>query len=346
MTNFQQNLMSTRPRILVTQRIHEEVQQRLAVHGDLDMNPGPDPWPQSEVTRRAAQSNALMGFMTDQVDSALLTAAPHLKLVACALKGYDNYDIPACTQAGVWVSIVPDLLTEPTAELAIGLAISLSRHVRQGDAYVRSGAFNGWRTHLYGTGLHGSVAAVVGLGQVGGAIVKRLSGFGCSQILGVDPAATLCGVEIVSLDTAVRYADYLFVAAPLTAASHYLIGGKQLDQAKAGQLIINVGRGSVVDEGAVTQALKKGQIGGYAADVFECEDWQLTDRPRRISPELLALDNTVFTPHIGSAVQNVRLAIEHSAADNIVAVLQGRSPPNAINQPHQIDTKSFLGEFS
>lgn len=330
--------MSARPKILVTQRIHEEVQQRLAVHGDLDMNRSPDPWPQSEVIRRAAQSTALMGFMTDQIDGALLTAAPHLKIVACALKGYDNYDIPACTQAGVWVSIVPDLLTEPTAELAIGLAISLGRHVRQGDAYVRSGAFNGWRTHLYGTGLHGSVAAVVGLGQVGSAIVNRLSGFGCARIMGVDPAAALAGVETVSLETAISAADFLFVAAPLTAASRYVIGQNQLDQAKAGQLIINVGRGSVVDEAAVTQVLKKGQIGGYAADVFECEDWQLTDRPQRISAELLGLDNTVFTPHIGSAVQRVRLAIEHSAADNIIAVLQGRAPPNAINLPHKFDS--------
>lgn len=336
--------MSKRPRILVTQRIHEEVQQRLVSHGDLDMNPGPDPWPPSEVARRAAQSDALMGFMTDQIDSALLHAAPHLKIVACALKGYDNYDIPACTQAGVWVSIVPDLLTEPTAELAIGLAISLARHVRQGDAYVRSGVFNGWRTHFYGMGLHGSIAAVVGLGQVGRGVVNRLSGFGCSRVLGVDPDAKHIGVEMVSLDAAVKSADFLFVAAPLTVASHYLVGQKQLDQAKAGQLIINVGRGSVVDEAAVTQALKKGQIGGYAADVFECEDWQLADRPQRISPELLALPNTVFTPHIGSAVQSVRLAIEHSAADNIIAVLQGRVPPNAINLPQKIDSLAAVAD--
>ncbi len=328
--------MSERSKILVTQRIHDEVQQRLAVHGELDMNPGPEPWPQSEVIRRAAQATAMMGFMTDQIDNALLRAAPHLKIVACALKGYDNYDIPACTQAGVWVSIVPDLLTEPTAELGIGLAISLARHVRQGDAYVRSGVFNGWRTHLYGTGLHGSVAAVIGLGQVGGAIVKRLSGFGCARVLGVDPDARHTDVEMVSLDTAARSADFLFVAAPLTAASHYLIGQRQLDQAKPGQLIINVGRGSVVDEAAVTLALQKRQIGGYAADVFECEDWQLSDRPQRISPELLALDNTVFTPHIGSAVQSVRLAIEHSAADNIIAALEGGTPPNAINLPQRI----------
>jgi phosphonate dehydrogenase len=325
--------MSKLPKILVTQRIHEEVQQRLSAYGEVDMNSGPDPWPQAEVMRRAAQATAIMGFMTDQIDSELLLAAPQLKIVACALKGFDNYNVPACTQAGVWVSIVPDLLTEPTAELAIGLAIGLARHVRQGDAYVRSGQFEGWRTHFYGMGLNGSVAAVVGLGHVGSAIVKKLSGFGCSRILGVDPEAKPSGVEMVFLEAAMSQADFLFVAAPLVPTTNHLIGKKQLEQAKAGQLIINIGRGSVVDESAVTQALQKMQIGGYAADVFECEDWQLADRPRCISPELLALNNTIFTPHIGSAVKSVRVAIEQSAADNIIAVLQGRVPLDAVNRP-------------
>jgi phosphonate dehydrogenase len=328
--------MSQHPKILVTQRIHEEVQQRLSAYGEVDMNSSPDPWPQAEVIRRAAQSTAIMGFMTDQIDSELLLAAPQLKIVACALKGFDNYNVPACTQAGVWVSIVPDLLTEPTAELAIGLAIGLARHVRQGDAYVRSGQFEGWRTHFYGMGLNGSVAAVVGLGQVGSAIVNKLSGFGCSRILGVDPEAKPSGVEMVSLEAAMSQADFLFVAAPLVPTTYHLIGKKQLEQAKACQLIINIGRGSVVDESAVIQALQKMQIGGYAADVFECEDWQLADRPRCISPELLALDNTIFTPHIGSAVKSVRVAIEQSAADNIIAVLQGRAPPDAVNLPQQV----------
>ena len=182
-------------------------------------------------------------------------------------------------------------------------------------------------------GLNGSVAAVVGLGQVGSAIVKKLSGFGCSRILGVDPDAKPSGVEMVSLEAAMSQADFLFVAAPLVPTTHHLIGQKQMEQAKVGQLIINIGRGSVVDESAVTQALHKMQIGGYAADVFECEDWQLADRPRCISPELLALDNTIFTPHIGSAVKSVRVAIEQSAADNIIAVLQGRAPPDAVNRP-------------
>lgn len=328
--------MSKRPKILVTQRIHEEVQRRLSAHGELDMNTGPEPWPASEVIRRAAQATAIMGFMTDQLDPTLLRAAPQLEIVACALKGYDNYDVQACTEAGVWLSIVPDLLTEPTAELAMGLAIALARHVRQGDAYVRSGEFAGWRTHFYGTGLHGSVAAVVGLGQVGRAIVQRLAGFGCAHILGVDPGATPSGIELVLLQAAARQADFLFVAAPLSPTTHHLLGDHLLEQAKAGQLIINIGRGSVVDESAVARALKAGRLGGYAADVFGCEDWQLDDRPRTISPDLLAQDNTVFTPHIGSAVHRVRLAIEQSAADNIIAVLQGRTPPDAINMPQRI----------
>lgn len=328
--------MSNRPKILVTQRIHEDVQRRLSAHGELDMNTSAEPWPASEVIRRAAQATAIMGFMTDQVDHDLLRAAPELEIVACALKGFDNFDVQACTQAGVWLSIVPDLLTEPTAELAVGLAITLARHVRQGDNYVRSGDFAGWRTHFYGTGLHGSVAAVVGLGQVGRAIVQRLSGFGCARILGVDPEAAPAGVEMVALETAARQADFLFVAAPLTATTRHLVGDPQFEQATAGQLVINIGRGSVVDEAAVLRALKAGRLGGYAADVFACEDWQLDDRPRHISSELLAQENTVFTPHIGSAVHRVRIAIEQSAADNIIAVLQGGTPPDAINMPQKI----------
>ncbi|MDP3605877.1 MAG: NAD(P)-dependent oxidoreductase [Polaromonas sp.] len=328
--------MSNRPKILVTQRIHEDVQRRLSAHGELDMNTSAEPWPASEVIRRAAQATAIMGFMTDQVDHDLLRAAPELEIVACALKGFDNFDVQACTLAGVWLSIVPDLLTEPTAELAVGLAITLARHVRQGDNYVRSGDFAGWRTHFYGTGLHGSVAAVVGLGQVGRAIVQRLSGFGCARILGVDPEAAPAGVEMVALETAARQADFLFVAAPLTATTRHLVGDPQFEQARAGQLVINIGRGSVVDEAAVLRALKAGRLGGYAADVFACEDWQLDDRPRHISPELLAQENTVFTPHIGSAVHRVRIAIEQSAADNIIAVLQGGTPPDAINMPQKI----------
>ena len=319
--------------IISSNRIHDEVRERLACYGTVEMNTSLEPWSARELAAHAANADAMMGFMTDCVDAALLKTAPRLRIVACALKGFDSYDVEACTRAGVWVSIVPDLLTEPTAELALGLAISLARHIVPGDQYLRRQPFKGWRAQFYGTGLHGSVAAVIGLGRVGRAIVDRLQGFGCARILGVDTVQPPQGVEAVSLNDAMALADYVFVAVPLTAQSQHLIGAVQLAQAKPGQLMINVGRGSVVNEDAVAEALHSGQLAGYAADVFACEDWGLMDRPAAIPPRLLAHPATLFTPHIGSAVRRVRIAIEHRAADNSIAVLEGRAPVDAINVP-------------
>ena len=322
-----------RNKIVVTNPIHAEVRQRLAQYGEVVMNPSLEPWQPSELSQHLATASALMGFMTDRVDAALLKQAPQLKIVACALKGFDNYDVTACTQQGIWVSIVPDLLTEPTAELALGLAISLGRHLRLGDQQLRTQAFEGWRAQFFGQGLHNSIAAIVGLGLVGQAIAQRLAGFACKEVLSVDPQTTLPSVTSCTLTYALQHADYVFVAVPLTPESLNLIDHVQLAHCKRGQLLINVGRGSVVNEQAVAQALESGHLAGYAADVFACEDWALSDRPQVIEPRLLAHPATVFTPHLGSAVRSVRLAIEQRAADNIIAVLTGASPPDAMNTP-------------
>lgn len=320
-----------RTRVLVTQPVHADVVERLAAVADVDMHPGPEPLDTPELARRLAGADAMMGFMPDRVDAAVLAQAPRLRIVACALKGFDSYDVDACTRAGVWISIVPDLLTVPTAELALGLAIGLARHVRAGDALVRSGQFRGWRPTLYGRGLNGSTVAVLGLGQVGRAIVQRLQGFGC-RVLGVDPqAAVVPHVERCTLDTALAQAQFVFVALPLTARTRHLVGAAELAAAPAGALWINVGRGSVVDEAAVARLLIEGHLGGYAADVFEFEDWSLAGRPHEVSAALRSHPRTLFTPHLGSAVVEVRRAIEHRAVDNILAVLAGGRPGDAIN---------------
>jgi len=319
-------------KIVVTNRIHAEVRARLEQVGHVVVNPSLEPWSQEALTEHLKDATAMMGFMTDCVDENLLQQAPTLKIVACALKGFDNYDISACTVRNIWVSIVPDLLTEPTAELAVGLAISLGRFVRQGDQLMRTTSFKGWRAQLFGTGLHNSVVAVLGLGMVGQAIVHRLSGFGCKLLLGVDPLRTMAGVTSCNLEEALTTADYVFVAIPLTDSSIDMLNHEQLVYCKQGQLMINVGRGSVVNERAVAQALEQDRLAGYAADVFACEDWGLQNRPHEIEPRLLAHPNTVFTPHLGSAVSTVRLAIEHRAADNIIAVLSGGVPPDAMNR--------------
>lgn len=330
------NARDQRPKIVVTNPIHAEVRERLEAVGRVEMNADAEPWTPAQLAARVRDADALMGFMTDCVDAPLLAQAPRLRVVACALKGFDSYDVEACTRAGVWLSIVPDLLTEPTAELALGLAIALARHVRLGDARVRSGTFSGWRPQLYGTGLAGATVAVVGLGQVGRAIIARLAGFGCSRVVGVDPCPSSGDIATVSLEEAFAQAHFVFVAAPLTARTHHLIDAAVLSRARPGQWMINVGRGSVVDEDAIAGALERGTLAGYAADVFAMEDWGLADRPPAISQRLLSHSNTVFTPHLGSAVREVRIAIEHRAAESIIAVLEGRAPAGAINQPQTV----------
>jgi len=327
---------STRPRILVTWPVHADVAARLNALGDVDLHPGPEPLSPTALAQRIAGADALLGFMTDRVDAALLRHAPRLRVVAGALKGCDGYDIAACTAAGVWLTIVPDLLTEPTAELAVGLAIGLGRHLRDGDAQVRCGAFAGWRPTLYGHGLHGRTVAIVGMGRLGRAIAARLRGFGC-RLLGVDAAAIdgawHDGITPSTLEDALDQADWVLLALPLSADTRHLIDAPRLARARRGALWVNVGRGSVVDEAAMAAALASGQVGGYAADVFAFEDLALDNRPAHIAPALRTHPATLFTPHLGSAVAEVRRAIEHRAVDNLAAALAGAEPPDAVNRP-------------
>ena len=313
-------------RILVTHWVEDEVLDLLRQHGTVEANASRESWPPEEVLARAADKHAMMGFMPDRVDAAFLAACPDLEIIACALKGFDNFDRAACAAAGVQLSIVPDLLTAPTAELAVGLAIGLGRHIREGDALVRAGGFQGWRPILYGFGLDGATVGLLGFGAVGRAIADRLAGFGC-RIIAHDPqVAPLAGVTLLSFGELLAQSDLLIGAAPLTPATRHMLNAEALAALRAGALMVNIGRGSVVDEAAVLAMLQSGHLAGYAADVFEFEDWALPDRPLEIAPALRSHPRTLFTPHLGSAVAAVRREIAWRAAHNILDALAGRTP--------------------
>jgi len=310
-------------RILCTARIFPETAAMLAPLGELGHPTGAAPWPRDELLARLGEAEAVMAFMTDRVDAGFLAAAPRLRVLACALKGYDNIDVAACQARGVSVSIVPDLLTAPTAELAVALTLGLARHLRAGDAVVRAG-FEGWRPELYGVGLDGAVVTILGLGAVGSAIADRLAPFGCT-LRGVDGSRDAAGVERMGLEEALTDADVVIVALPLTDATRGMLDAARLALLPPHALLVNIGRGSVVREADVLAALEAGRLGGYAADVFEMEDWALEDRPRAISAGLLAHPATLFTPHLGSATLAARRAIEARAAANILDVMQGKT---------------------
>ncbi|GBU19893.1 MULTISPECIES: phosphonate dehydrogenase [Methylobacteriaceae] len=329
-------------KVVVTNPVFPETREILEELCDVDINPGPEPWPVAEVRARCSDADALLAFMTDCVDAGFLEACPRLKVVACALKGWDNFDVEACTRSGIWLTAVPDLLTEPTAELAVGLAIGLCRNVVAGDRAVRA-SFDGWRPRLYGSGLYGSVVGVAGMGKVGRAITRRLKGFGARELLYFDEQALPASAEAelgacrVSWDTLVGRSDLLILALPLTPDTRHMLDAAALAAASPGLRIVNAGRGSVVDEAAVAEALAEGRLGGYAADVFEMEDWALDDRPRRIAPGLLTdEDRTLFTPHLGSGVVDTRRRIEAAAAHNLLDALKGLVPADAINHPDSL----------
>jgi phosphonate dehydrogenase len=315
-------------RILVTARLFAETRAALAALGALEANEGFDAWDDAERARRAADCTAMIAFMTDRVDAAFLDAAPKLRMIACALKGYDNIDIAACRARGVAVSIVPDLLTAPTAELAVGLLIALARQVPDGDRAVRAG-FAGWRPRFYGLGLDGARVAILGLGALGAAIAARLAPFGCT-LVGVDPARDAPGVARLPLAAALAGADAVVAALPLLPDTRHLLDAQGLALLPPHAVLVNIGRGSTVREADVLAALQAGRLGGYAADVFEMEDWALPDRPRAIDPRLLAHPRTLFTPHLGSATTNARRAIEARAAANLADHLAGLTPRDAI----------------
>lgn len=327
-----------RPRILVTNPLHAEARDHLERFAAITMNRGPEPWPREALLHRAADADGLLAFMTDHVDAAFLDACPRLRVIACALKGADNFDLAACRARGVAVALVPDLLTAPTAELAIGMMIALGRHLRAGDALVRGGGFAGWRPILYGLGLEGMAVGILGMGAIGRAIAQRLVGFGCHMAYADDRALpaereVALGLRRASPEAVVAESDWLVIALPLTPASHHLIDAAALARMKPGAMLVNPARGSVVDEAAVAAALEAGTLGGYAADAFEMEDWARPGRPRVIDARLLRHPRTVFTPHLGSAVGRVRLAIEMHAAEDLAAFFAGRPMPGVVVPP-------------
>jgi len=323
------------PKVVVTHWIHPEVAGFLAEFCEPVLNESREVLPEAELLARCRQAEGLMVFMPDRIDQAFAGSCPRLRVVAAALKGYDNFDVEALRRRGVTFCIQDDLLTAPTAELAMALMLGLGRHLLEGDRHVRSGDFQGWRPRLYGMGLEGSSVGLLGLGRLGRALAARLQPMGCRlschdpRPLAADEAREL-GVSFTSFQDLIADSDQLVLLLPLTPETRGLMGPEALARLKPGCLLINISRGGVVDEEAVARALATGHLGGYAADVFAMEDWALADRPRSIPEALLRSGRTLFTPHLGSAVTRVRAAIELKAAEQLRAFFAGNTPEGAV----------------
>ncbi|WAV89492.1 phosphonate dehydrogenase [Oxalobacter aliiformigenes] len=326
-----------KPKVVLTHWVHPEIIELLREKAEVVANPGRKTLPREVLLERAKDADALMAFMPDCIDEAFLKACPRLKIIAAALKGFDNFDVDACTRHGVWLTIAPDLLTIPTAELTVGLVLGITRNMLEGDRHIRSGQFAGWRPELYGLGLYGRTAGIVGLGLVGRAVAERLKGFGMNLVysdeisLPPDEEEQL-GLTKVTFSGLLDSSDIVIPLLPLTDRTFHLFDRNALARMKKGSYLVNACRGSVVDEMAVVESLEKRHLAGYAADVFEMEDWIRPDRPRSIPKALLEnTAQTFFTPHLGSAVDDVRIEIERYCTRSIFQALDGKIPEGKVN---------------
>ncbi|MBE9054154.1 hydroxyacid dehydrogenase [Nostocales cyanobacterium LEGE 11386] len=328
-----------KPKVVITNWVHPEVIELLEPHCEVIANPSKESLSREEILQRAKNAEALMVFMPDTIDEAFLRQCSQLKVIGAALKGYDNFDVDACTRCGVWFTIVPSLLSVPTAEITIGLLIGLARQMLAGDRFIRTAKFAGWRPQFYSLGLANRTLGIVGMGALGKALVQRLVGFEM-RLLYSDPVALTPEQEAawnlsqVPFNTLIELSDFIVLVVPLQPATFHLINANTLAKMKPGSFLINPCRGSVVDEQAVCQALESGHLAGYAADVFEMEDWYRSDRPHSIPQSLIENTNQTFlTPHIGSAVDDLRRNIALEAAQNILQALQNQKPQGAVNCP-------------
>lgn len=322
--------------VVVTHWVHAEVTARLAEFC-RPVTPSREQgvWPRAEVLARAREADGLVVCMADRVDAELLAACPRLRVVGGVFKGHDTIDLAACVRRGVQVTVLPELLTAPTAELVVGLTLALRRRVVEGDAWVRSGRHAGWRPRFYGSGLAGATVGIIGMGRIGRAVATRLLGFDARLVYSdpiplPGPEARRLGARRVWLPELLAGSDVVVPLVPLTEDTRHLLDAEALGRMRPGACVVNSSRGSVVDENAVAEALRDGRLGGYAADVFAFEDTAPEAPSIGVPPGLLAHPRTVLTPHLGSAVDDVRREMGLAAAEQVRAALAGNRPEGAI----------------
>lgn len=332
-----------RPRIFVTRRLPGRAIERLEEEADVEVWGGEFPPSREEIKVKAHQSDGLLALLTDRIDAPLLDAATKLLVVSNMATGFDNVDVAAATERGVLVTRTPGVLSETTADFAVALMLASARRVVEGDRYVRARRWKTWGPEtLLGQDLYGATLGIVGLGGIGREVAKRARGFGM-RVLYTGPKRKQdtereLGVEYRSLEDLLREADFVSLHAPLTAATKHMIAADSLQLMKPTAVLVNTGRGPLVDHTALYEALRDGVIFAAALDVTDPEPMALDD-------PLLTLDNVIVTPHIASASVATRSRMALLAAENLLAALRGEMPKHAVNPEVGERWRNRVGAF-
>ena len=315
--------------VLVTKRLYPEAIEYLKTHAEVDYICTDDPVPAEELHQRIRGKQGVVCQLSDKFPAAVIDQLEGVRILANVAVGYDNIDVPAATRKGILVTNTPDVLTDTTADLAFALLLAAARRIVEGHHYVHSGKWRRWAVDLMvGHDVHHRTLGIFGLGRIGRAVARRARGFSMrvvyhDTVRASEPVERDLEAEYVSRDRLLEESDFISLHVPLSDSTRKLIGAEELRKMKRTAILVNTTRGPVVDEAALAEALSEGVIAGAGLDVFE--------REPEVHPALLNLDNAVLAPHIGSASIETRLKMCMMAAENAVAALQGRRPPNLLN---------------
>jgi len=282
----------------------------------------------AEIMKEVPSRDGLLCLLTDTIDERIIRAGEKLRIIANYAVGYNNIDMAVASAHRIMVTNTPGVLTDATADLAWALILSICRRIIESDRFTRAGSFQGWAPKLLrGGDLSGRTIGIVGAGRIGSAVARRAAGFdmkilytGRSDNRGLEQAL---GARRVPLETLLRTADVISLHVPLTDETRHLIGKEELSVMKKTAYLINTSRGPVVDEEALVKALRNEEIAAAGLDVFEEEP--------KVHPGLVTLDSVVLTPHTGSATYGTRDRMAVMAAENLIAGLEGKRPPNIVN---------------
>jgi glyoxylate reductase len=320
-----------RPRVFITQPVAPSAAERLRRVAEVAWNPDAlHTLTKDELCAAVRNHDILFCLLQDRVDGEVIAANPGLRAVASMKISPSDIDVAAATARRIPVTVIPPLVTEATADLHFGLLLAVARRVVEGDRLLRSGRFPGGQsTHLEGAFVAGKTIGLIGGGgRIGRAVAKRARGFSMRLLYWGPrrlPESTEGELDMayVTLERLLGESDFVSVHAPLTPETRHLLGAREFALMQPSAFLINTARGPIVDEQALVRALAERRIAGAALDVYEHEP--------HVEPALLTMSNVVLTPHLGSAVAELRETMAHVVVDNIVAVLEGRQPPNCCN---------------
>lgn len=330
--NTQSNTQGStkKPKILVARAIFPEALAKLEETFEVRSNQEDRIFSPEELQKELSGVVGALVAGSERIDANALAHAKDLKVVANISVGYNNFDVPAITAAGVMATNTPDVLTDTAADFGFALLMATARRITESEHWVRAGKWDKWSivNNPLGMDLHHSTVGIIGMGRIGQGIAKRALGFGMNVIYHnrshlSDADEKACGAKYVSKEELLRTADHVVLVLPYSAESHHTIGAKEIALMKPTATLINIARGGIVDDEALAQALKEKRIFAAGLDVFEGEP--------KVHPDLLKLSNVVLAPHIASATEKTRRAMVDLAVDNLRAAISGNKPPSLIN---------------